>query len=112
MASPNKETVLYTMSTDRSLSVYGYQHKTSGKQVFTLWVDEYIPKDDNTTKLLNFTFTHGNFDQPVFVDIITGRVYEIPARQWRKEGDKYSFTNIPIYDAPVLIADKSLIKIH
>lgn len=110
MSSPNKETVLYTTTTDRSLSVYGYQHKNTQKQVFTIWIDDYIPKDDNTTKTLNFTFTNGNFEHPVYVDLITGGVYDIPASQWSKNGDKYSFTNIPVYDAPILIADKSLIK--
>jgi hypothetical protein len=58
--------------------VYGYRHRATGKQVFTLWVDESIPKDDNTTRPLNFTFTNAHFDQPVLVDVITGGVYEIP----------------------------------
>jgi hypothetical protein len=112
MPSSDQGTVLYTASTDRSLSVYGYQHKNTQKQVYTIWADDYIPKDDNTTKPLTFTFTNGNFVQPVLVDMITGGVYEIPASQWSREGDKYTFRNIPVYDAPVLIADKSLVKIR
>jgi len=57
---------------------------------------------------LSFTFTNASFDQPVFVDIITGGVYEIPAGQWKKTGTTYIFTDIPVYDAPILIADKML----
>ncbi|MBD0255957.1 MAG: beta-galactosidase [Cytophagales bacterium] len=109
LPSPGQQTVLYTVSTDRSLSVYGYQHRQTGRQVFTLWMDEHIPGEDNMPKPLNFTFTNGNFDQPVLVDVISGKVYDLPADQWRKEGNTYSFTNVPVYDAPVLIADKSLI---
>jgi hypothetical protein len=37
-------------------------------------------------------------------------VYEIPVKQWRKDGNKYTFSDIPVYDAPILIADKSLIQ--
>ncbi len=108
--SPNE--VVYTKSTDRTLSVYGYAHTTTKKQVYTIWMDEYIPTESNKTKTLTFTFTNANFDQPVYVDILTGSVYEIPATQWSKTGSHYTFTNIPVYDAPILIADKSLIPLR
>lgn len=99
----------YNKSTDRSLAVYGYRHKTTGKRVYTLWMDEAIPGESNAAKLLTLTFTNADFDAPVFVDVLTGGVYEIPASQWSKNGTVYTFKNIPVYDAPVLIADKSLI---
>jgi len=108
----NSTDVYYTASTDRVLEVYGYRHKTSGKTVFTIWQGEHIPTDSNKAKNLNFTFTNANFDQPVVVDIITGKVYDIPAGQWKKTGTGYAFTNIPVYDAPVLIADRSLVKVQ
>ncbi len=102
----------YNKGTDRSLAVYGYRHKTSGKHVYTIWMDEFIPTESNKTKALNFSFTNANFDQPVFVDILTGKVYDIPASQWKKTGAVVSFTNIPVYDAPILLADKSLVKLQ
>ncbi|WP_231590586.1 hypothetical protein [Hymenobacter terrenus] len=74
--------IAYTKSTDRSLAVYGYEHTQTRQQVFTIWVDEYIPTESNKTKNLNFTFTNAHFDQPVYVDIVSGRVHEIPASQW------------------------------
>lgn len=103
--------VRYNKGTDRSLAVYAYQDKKTKKQLFTLWIDEYIPKNTNETKNITFTVLNGNFEQPVYVDILTGGVFEIPIKQWRKEGNKYTFTDIPVYDAPILIADKSLIQI-
>ncbi|MEZ0607750.1 beta-galactosidase [Fibrella sp. WM1] len=106
----NADEVSYTPGTDRSLAVYGYQHKTSRKQLFTIWSDEAIPVESNKARALTFTFTNANFDQPVYVDILTGGVYNIPANQWKRVGATYTFTDIPVYDAPILIADKSLIK--
>ena len=103
--------VKYNKGTDRSLAVYGYEHTQSKKQVFTIWLDETIPTNTNLTKNVNFTILNGNFDQPVYVDILTGLVYEIPDNQWQKIGNKYVFNNLPVYDAPILIADKSLISI-
>jgi hypothetical protein len=110
-AALQPEAVIYTKSTDRNLAVYGYQHVTTKKQLYTIWADEYIPVESNQTRKLTFTFANADFDQPVYVDVVSGRVYEIPAAQWKKAGRVYTFTDIPVYDAPILIADKSLIKL-
>jgi hypothetical protein len=103
--------VKYVKSTDRSLAVYGYAHQTTGEQVYTIWADEYIPTDSNQTRDINFTFINTNFNQPVYVDILTGGVYEVPASQWSKEGSSCIFKNIPVYDSPILIAEKNLLRI-
>ena len=101
--------ISYNKSTDRSLAVYGYVHKKTQNQVCTIWQNEAIPTNSNATRNVTFTFINGNFEQPVYVDILTGAVFEIPTNQWRKEGNKYIFKDIPVYDAPVLIADGSLL---
>jgi hypothetical protein len=101
----------YRINTDRSISVYGYRNKKTQKQLFAIWADDAIPKDEYEMIPREFTVANGNFETPVFVDIVTGGVFEIPAEQWNKEGNVYTFKNIPIYDSPILIADKSLIKI-
>lgn len=104
--------VKYTKSTDRSLAVYGYENMNSKKQVFTIWMDEAIPQNTNTIQTLNFSVINGNFENPVLVDVLTGSVYEVPASQWSMKGSVFSFNKIPIYDAPVIIADKSLLKLQ
>lgn len=108
----DKSHLVYTRSTDRSLAVYAYQHKDTKKQLYTIWSDDFIPVESNATRKLTFTFANGNIDQPVYVDILTGGVYEIPASQWKKTGDVLTFTDIPVYDAPILIADRSLVKLQ
>jgi len=101
----------YTKSTDRSLAVFGFKNINNRRQLYAIWMDEAIPAESNVVKLLDFTFSNGDFENPVLVDIITGGVYEIPAGQWSKTGTTYTFKNIPVYDAPVLIADKSLLHL-
>jgi hypothetical protein len=103
--------VKYNKNTDRSLAVYGYVHRNSGQHLYTVWMDEYIPGNSTETKNLNLVFLNGKMDEPVYVDIISGRVYEIPASQWKKEGNRLTFQKIPVYDGPVVIADKSLIPL-
>ena len=91
------------------MSVYGYQHASTRKQLYVIWNDEYIPSNSNTTRNISFTFINGNFTQPVYADLITGAVYEIPADKWSRVGNRYIFKDMPVYDAPILIADKSLV---
>ena len=106
------QAVAYTKGTDRSLAVYGYQHSRTHQQLFAIWADDGIPAESNQTRTLTFSFANAHIDQPVYVDIVSGRVYEIPAAQWKKTGAAYTFSNIPVYDAPILIADKSLIPMQ
>lgn len=101
----------YWMSTDRSIAVYGYQHKETKKRVYTIWKDDAIPGDDCEMTLLDFAFAGSGFEDPVFVDVLTGGVYEIPARQRSRDGTIDRFEKIPVYDSPVLIAERSLIPI-
>lgn len=101
--------VKYHTGTDRSLAVYGYAHKTTQKQVFTIWMDEAIPTNTNRTKNINFTVLNANFTQPVYVDLLTGAIYEIPDDQLLKKGRNLTFKNLPVYDSPILIAERTVV---
>lgn len=101
----------YSQGTDRSISVFGYEHKKTKKQVFTIWMDESIPLNTNTIKLQDFSFSNAAIDNPVYVDILTGKVHDIPANKWSRNGSVVTFKEIPIYDSPILIMDKSLLTI-
>ncbi len=109
IASAGPDEFKYSKTTDRSVSVYGFRNKVTQKQLYAIWMNENIPTNSNQTKLQTFTFSNGNFENPVWVDIITGGVYEIPAKNWSKKGNTYTFKEIPVYDAPIVIADKSLV---
>ncbi len=99
----------YWISTDRSIAVYGYQHKESKKRIYTIWRDDSIPEDESKVTFSDFAFGKSGFEDPVLVDVLTGGVYEIPADQKGREGTIDRFRKIPVYDSPVLIAERSLI---
>jgi hypothetical protein len=77
----------------------------------TIWQNGAIPSDRLEKTPLDLTFFAGDFQQPVYVDLREGRVYEIPASQWSRRGTVCEFRGIPCYDSPILIADKSLIPL-
>ncbi len=96
---------------ERPVSLYGIENVYSGKQMVAVWFDDRIPSENNHATLLDFTFLRGNFDHPVYADLRTGEVYDIPDRNLSKQGSVYTFKNIPVYDSPVLIAEKELIRL-
>ena len=99
-----------TTTATESISVFGYRQKASKKQVITVWLDGKTPNNLFKTTPIDLTVLNGNFDNPVWVDLLTGHIYEIPKGEWRKSGTTYTFKNIPVYDSPVLIADKSILS--
>jgi len=102
----------YQANNQQSMSVFAYENKYTNQQVVTLWFDGDIPSDSNSKTKVDFTFYQGQFDDPVYVDLRTGEVFEIPAKNWSKKGATYQFKEIPVYDSPVLIADKSNVIIE
>ncbi len=91
-----------------NISAFGYRHKGNGGTLVTLWRNEARPADTYDPKPATVAVT-GSFTRPVLVDLITGVVYEIPKTQWKKAGNKHTFSEIPVADYPVLIAEKSLL---
>ncbi len=98
----------YTSTNKVSLSVYGYQHQTSLTPLVALWLDGQNPTNSFKTTPMSITVENLNFKKPVWVDLMTGSIYKIPKSQWSKAGGNCTF-NIPLYDSPVLITEKSFL---
>ena len=101
----------YTTDSDSSLAIFGYQTDYFNQQAVVIWMDGQTPTNDNTTTPTTITFPAGNFSDPVYVDLRTGNVHDITEENWIKSGTQYTFTNVPLYDSPILIADKSIVPL-
>lgn len=99
----------YQAQTSKPISVFAYQNKKSGKQLFTVWFNDEIPNSTFETETVELTIEDGEFENPVWVDLYSGGIYEIPNSYWQKNGNTYTFS-VPVYDSPVAIADLSLIS--
>ena len=95
---------------DYKLSVYGYDRIENQTSVITIWKQGEIPTEDNNFKQLDFTFQNGKFTTPVYINLISGCVFEIPKEDWTENNGEYHFKNIPVYDYPIVIADISFVK--
>jgi len=102
----------YITDADTSISLFAYREKLFDSQIVTVWMDSETPTNTNQKTPMSFEFSAGNFKNPVYVDLRTGNVFEIPKSNYEKRGSHYIFNDIPIYDSAILIADKSLVVIE
>ena len=90
-------------------STFGYR-AGGGGQVVTLWRDSDKPGTRPEKELVTVSIADRRFKQPVWVDMLSGAVYEIPNSVWRSQGGRVTFHNVPVYDHVVLIAEQSEIS--
>jgi len=98
----------YSTSSTESMSVFGYYHQPTKTPLVALWFDGNNVTNSFKTTPVSFTVENVSFNIPVWVDLMTGGIYEIPKSQWSKSGSSCTF-NIPMYDSPVLITEKSFL---
>lgn len=101
----------YKTDSEQSLSVFGYENTDTKFQAVTIWADANIPSADNNKDKINISFSNGNFDTPLYVDLRTGDVLKVPDSKWRKAQSEYQFFDVPIYDSPIVIIDQSNVAI-
>jgi hypothetical protein len=55
---------------------------------------------------VDLTFAGARFSEPVLVDLLTGEVRALP-----RPTDGSRFRQVPLYDSPILITDRSALPI-
>ncbi|MCX7886373.1 MAG: glycosyl hydrolase 115 family protein [Verrucomicrobiae bacterium] len=92
----------FASTTTQSLAVVAYRKKVSGLPVVAIWLNGAPPTDSSSKTEIEIAFPSLHFKQAVYADLLTGNVCALPA----------SFKKIPLYDSPVLIAEKAALPIQ
>jgi hypothetical protein len=98
----------YAANTLRKLSVVGIKNDTTFG--IMLWYNDRIPSNDLNRDLVDITIKGVMLRDPVYIDMITGKVFEIPHYNRRIMGSDTRFRDLPVWDSPVLIAERSQVK--
>lgn len=93
----------------RETVVYPFRQKGTGHPVLAYWDCSSHPENDNATTPVQVTVRGMKFADPVWVDIVTGAIYAIPAERIVSENGASKFKDMPVYDAPTLIVEKALL---
>ena len=115
---------------DASLSTYHYVKK-SGEPLFVFWTHggDFVrnggpngvlgegkwslpytrPGDSFETRPAVFKYTGASLKEPVWVDLFTGRVYAFPKTKQLVGENSIRFVDVPVYDSPCVLTERSAI---
>ena len=71
-----------------------------------------VPSDDFTTRPGVIEWGGAPLKDPVWVDLFTGAVYEVPAKQQIVHSCGISFVRIPVYDSPCILTECAALSIQ
>lgn len=104
----NQRIKTYTFKCKNKKDFANYLYKNEAEVYsFLIWKQTEAPLNDNKIQPVDFTISNCSFISPVWIDLLTGAIYEIPADSYSSKGNTYTFKNVPVYDSPVIIIDKS-----
>jgi len=89
-------------------SVFGYRGLGGGLLV-TVWRSSERPGARPELEPVSLHLPNGSFDQPVWIDLVSGRVFAMDESLWRAENGGCIFPRLPVYDAAIVVADRSAI---
>ena len=112
---------------DASISTYEYRRE-SGERLFVFWThgrDATLvggttgvhgegqgpllferPGDSFETRPAVFNYSGAPLEDPVWVDLLTGRVYAFPKQDEIVHSGGVTFVNVPVYDSPCLLTER------
>ena len=94
---------------DKATACFAYRKKATGQNMIVLWDNSGTPDDAFVTRPAQVEVKGLAIREPVWVDMVSGRIYEIPATRIKTENGTTFFKDLPLYDAPVLIAERTAV---
>ncbi len=109
---PYCDSLEVTANTKKEISFTGI--KKGDKPIgLMLWFSDNIPDDSITKDRTNVTVKGITLKHPVLLDPITGRIYSLKEVLLRggNELNRMKFTNLPLWDSPLIVIEKEHIDI-
>jgi hypothetical protein len=103
-----KESVA-TVMFDKPTACYAYRNKATQQNLLVMWDNSDTPNDSFATRPAQVIVKALSFTEPVWVDMVSGRIYESPRDRIQNAGEFTIFKDLPLYDSPVLVVEKSLV---
>ena len=90
------------------IRTYALAEKKTGSTVLAYWLG--VPmQTDATAAMAKLTLAAEGIDQPVLVDLLDGRVYQIIASG--RDNGRLTFEDLPLADSPMVLYDRSLVEL-
>jgi hypothetical protein len=77
-----------------------------------LWYCDRIPNDELAWDRIDLTIMGVTFRDPVYVEMITGKVFKLDRSAWNSEGGNTMFTQLPMWDSPIMLAERAQVELR
>jgi hypothetical protein len=91
-------------------SIFGYRSEKGGG-IVTLWRSGGSPGADAQMENLTVSLSDMRFTDPVWVDMLSGKVYSIDKALCSQKDGATVFQRLPVFDSPALIAERSALPL-
>jgi len=85
--------------------------KKGDSPILLIWLDDRVPSDDFAWNLADISIPDIHFKDPVYVEAISGKVYELEKTDWKNRDGEFIIKNLPVWDGVILIAERSEINL-
>ncbi len=98
-------------ASEKTVTWFAYRDAEKKQDLLVFWDGTAIPSDDNSARTIQLTLQNVFLTDPVLVDVVSGRIFEIPEDFVQKSesdsGTRVLLKNIPVYDAPLVITERA-----
>lgn len=77
----------------------------------TIWRDTDIPHERPDVERVDLTVEGVEFRQPVWMDLLSGRAHRVPKGARHRDGSRWVFTGVPVYDSAIVLADRRAVEV-
>lgn len=99
----------YASNSSRKITVAGFVKNNT--PVVLVWYKDQIPSDHLDFELVDIEIKKTVFKDPVYVEMITGKVFEIDKTTFKTVDEDSGFVKLPLWDSPIMIAERSQVNI-
>lgn len=93
-----------------NVTCFAYRDSERKQDLIVFWDGRRIPSESNTARRIQFSMSDALLNEPVLVDIVSGRIFQIPSENIVRKDGTLILRNIPVYDAPLAITEKTRVR--
>ena len=92
------------------MAVYAFRDRRTGSDLIALWNSRSLPVHACELTNVELRIEGMNLPEPVWVDLLTGRIHRVPTGNIRQDGQAAVLRDFPVFDSPVVLADRAALS--
>ncbi|WP_081643072.1 beta-galactosidase [Sphingobacterium paucimobilis] len=101
----------YKANTFKSIAIEGVK-KDNQLIGALMWYDDKVPSDDLEWDRLDIEIKDLPLKDPVLVDVVTGKVYDMNKQLYRNMGTAIKLRDFPVWDSPMLLVERAHVQLQ